>query len=553
MPLVIADRVRETTTTSGTGSITLAGPYLGFQAFSVIGNGNTTYYVIIDAQNGAWEVGIGTYTSAGNTLARTTVLVSSNAGSLVNFAVGTKDVILTQPAGRSVLVQEGGSGLLAGTTAFTANGVPYANSSSTLTTGPSLVFDGTNLGIGTSTPTTLLNLYSATAATALISGDGVTSFIAARSSNDTTAANLNFRKYRGTTAVPLIINTGDSLGNSNYTGYDGSALLTAATITGVAESVSGAGDIAGALTLSTRPAGSGASNTERMRIDSAGNVGIGTSSPTLKLNIASSLNNDGLRIENTNSANTAAKSTRITFYGTDTVGAVKEAADIYVVPSDNNYVGSNMLFFNRGADVVSERMRIDSAGNVGIGTSSPLVPLHVKRAAGGKTDLLIVENDVDPGIQILDSGNWSSRIFVQGSTGSLVFENQTNTERMRIDNLGNLQVQTGAVVQWAPAPASISTTATLTNADIQGQIINTTGTSYTVTMPLGTTLETLVTWAATNLGYDFSVINTASGTITVAINTGITSLGGLTIATGVSAQFRIRRTAANTFVLYRLS
>jgi hypothetical protein len=72
-------------------------------------------------------------------------------------------------------------------------------------------------------------------------------------------------------------------------------------------------------------------------------------------------------------------------------------------------------------------------------------------------------------------------------------------------------------------------------------------------MPLGTTLETLVSWSAVNLGYDFSVINTATGVITIAINTGVTSLGSLTIAIAASAQFRIRRTAANTFVLYRLS
>jgi hypothetical protein len=142
-----------------------------------------------------------------------------------------------------------------------------------------------NVGIGTSTPTTLLNLYSATAASVLISGDSATTFVVARSSNDTTSANLNFRKYRGTTATPLTVSTGDFLGNSNYTGYDGTALIVAAQITGVAESVSGTGDMAGALTFSTRPAGVGTSNTERMRITSAGNVGIGTSSPGDKLEI----------------------------------------------------------------------------------------------------------------------------------------------------------------------------------------------------------------------------------------------------------------------------
>jgi hypothetical protein len=64
---------------------------------------------------------------------------------------------------------------------------------------------------------------------------------------------------------------------------------------------------------------------------------------------------------------------------------------------------------------------------------------------------------------------------------------------------------------------------------------------------------TLAPWAATNIGYDFYVINTASGTVTFNGTTGVTTLGSLTVATGTSAQFRIRRTAANTFVLYRLS
>lgn len=102
MALVIQDRVRETSTSTGTGALTLAGPYSGFQAFSSIGNGNTTYYAISDPNTGAWEVGVGTYTTAGNTLSRDTVLASTNSGNLVNFAAGTKDVICTQPAERAV-------------------------------------------------------------------------------------------------------------------------------------------------------------------------------------------------------------------------------------------------------------------------------------------------------------------------------------------------------------------------------------------------------------------------------------------------------------------
>ena len=102
MALVLADRVKETTTTTGTGTVTLAGASTGFQSFAAVGNANTTYYTIAAQTGTEWEVGIGTYTSAGTLLARTTVLSSSNAGSLVNFSAGTKDVFVTYPSSRSI-------------------------------------------------------------------------------------------------------------------------------------------------------------------------------------------------------------------------------------------------------------------------------------------------------------------------------------------------------------------------------------------------------------------------------------------------------------------
>lgn len=103
MALVVKDRVKSSTTTTGTGTITLGAAAIGFQAFSVIGNGNTTYYTITDTVNGTWEVGIGTYTASGTTLSRDTVLESSNSGSLVNFAAGSKDVFVAYPAERAVM------------------------------------------------------------------------------------------------------------------------------------------------------------------------------------------------------------------------------------------------------------------------------------------------------------------------------------------------------------------------------------------------------------------------------------------------------------------
>lgn len=179
MAFVIADRVRETTTTTGTGNLTLDGAVSKFRTFaSVLSSSDTTYYSIVEQTGTAWEVGIGTFTSP-TTLARTTILSSSNGGSAVNFGAGTKDVFITLPAPRTVVSISGGStGLtpatasygevtLAGTmavgsggtgtgTAFTSGSIIFAGASGVYSQdNANLFWDNTNnrLGIGTATPT----------------------------------------------------------------------------------------------------------------------------------------------------------------------------------------------------------------------------------------------------------------------------------------------------------------------------------------------------------------------------------------------------------------
>jgi len=108
MAFVLADRVKETTTSTGTTAVTLAGAVTGFQSFSAgIGNANVTYYTIAGQTGSEWEVGIGTYTLSTTSLSRDTVLASSNSGSLVLFSAGTKDVFVTYPAKRAVIGGEG--------------------------------------------------------------------------------------------------------------------------------------------------------------------------------------------------------------------------------------------------------------------------------------------------------------------------------------------------------------------------------------------------------------------------------------------------------------
>jgi hypothetical protein len=124
MALVLADRVKETTTTAGTGTITLAGAATGFQSFAVIGDGNTTFYTIASQTGNEWEVGVGTYATSGTTLARTTVLSNSSATqpSALSFSAGTKDVFVTYPAEYAVAsTNVGTSGQL-----LTSNGTGVA-------------------------------------------------------------------------------------------------------------------------------------------------------------------------------------------------------------------------------------------------------------------------------------------------------------------------------------------------------------------------------------------------------------------------------------------
>ena len=136
MALVTADRVRETTTVVGTGPATLLGAVTGFQSFAVVGAGNTCYYCVADQSGGNWEVGLGTYSSIGPTLTRTTVLSSSSGGSAVSFTAGTKDVFITYPAERfpALAVQAVGGTQTSGTVSFAnSNGVSFGLNAGTMT------------------------------------------------------------------------------------------------------------------------------------------------------------------------------------------------------------------------------------------------------------------------------------------------------------------------------------------------------------------------------------------------------------------------------------
>jgi hypothetical protein len=299
MALVIADRVRETTTTTGTGAVTLAGAYTSFQTFLAgVGNANSTYYTIASAATGEWEVGIGTYTSASNTLSRTTVLASSNSGSLVNFSAGAKDVFVTQPAERSLLVQSAGSGLFSGVAAFTSGGVPYADSTSTLTTGSALTFDGSSLGVGTSS---YLNAYTRLQLTRV-------GYVQQVFQNTLNSVNAEVAAY------------------DSYVSYG---------------------------SLTNHPIAFQINNSEAMRLTSTG-LGIGTSSPAAKLDVAGTFNGTQAVFGNT--------SGRGLLIGTALNGGVNEGSSVLNARGAGN---GQLLFQTDG----TTRMTLNDSGNLGLGVT----------------------------------------------------------------------------------------------------------------------------------------------------------------------------------------
>ena len=147
MALVINDRVKETTTTTGTGAVSLAGAVTGFETFAAgVGNSNTTYYAIVHQTANEFEVGLGTLDGDSSDLTRTTVISSSNSDSDVDFAAGTKDVFCTIPASKLIFEDANNDATIGRNLTVTGDLTVSGDdiTMATNTSGAALIGDGTN-------------------------------------------------------------------------------------------------------------------------------------------------------------------------------------------------------------------------------------------------------------------------------------------------------------------------------------------------------------------------------------------------------------------------
>lgn len=204
MALIKADRVRETTTTTGTGAISLAGAATGYVAFSTVcADGDTCYYVIVSQTGTEWETGLGTFSTPA-TFTRTTVHSSSNSGSAVSFTAGTKDIFIaltaTQFSSIGTVTQVQGSGTINGIT-LTGN----VTSSGNLTLGGAL--SGVNLGSQVTGTLAVTNGGTGTA-TGSITGTGALTFTAGGTNQNITLSASDATLNTTSNGADVLITTG---------------------------------------------------------------------------------------------------------------------------------------------------------------------------------------------------------------------------------------------------------------------------------------------------------------------------------------------------------